>query len=104
MTIYEANTENLNELKQEGFGIIDFYSETCNPCKSLAINLDEIDNELPFIKIIKINTTQYPNLGDQYGIMAVPTLLFIKEGEIVERVVGLLNTDQLKEKISQHYY
>lgn len=104
MSIFEANINNFEELTNEGFTIVDFYSETCNPCKTLALHLKEVDADIPFINIIKVNTTQYPEFHEKYGIMAVPTIIFMKEGKEVNRYTGLMSTDEIKAKISEYYY
>ena len=99
-----ANYENYNQLLSEGFVIVDFFSETCGPCKVLAKYLEEITYELPFVNIVKVNTTTHPKLGSDNEIEAVPTIFFVKDGEILERVVGLLDQEEITEKISEYYY
>ncbi len=99
-----ANYENYNELLNQGFVIVDFFSETCGPCKVLAKVLEELAAELPFVNIAKVNTTAYPRLGMDNEIDAVPTVFFVKDGQIRERVVGLIDRDEIMEKISEHYY
>lgn len=99
-----ATYENYNELLAEGFTIVDFYSETCGPCKLFSKILEEITYELPFVNIVKVNTTNFPKLGIENEIDAVPTIFFVKDGEILERVVGVMEQDEVVEKISQYYY
>lgn len=99
-----ANYENYEKLLSEGFVIVDFYSETCGPCKILARILEEITYELPFVNIVKVNCTAYPKLGTDNDIEAVPTVFFVKDGKLLERVVGLMDQDELTEKISEYYY
>lgn len=99
-----ATYENYNELLSEGFTIVDFYSETCGPCKLFSKILEEITYELPFVNIVKVNTTNYPRLGSDNEIEAVPTIFFVKDGEILERVVGVMEQDEVMEKIGQYYY
>ncbi len=99
-----ANYENYNELLNQDFAIVDFFSDTCGPCKVLAKELEEIACELPFVNIVKVNTSSYPRLGMDNEIDAVPTIFFVKNGEILERVVGLIDQDEINEKISEHYY
>ena len=99
-----ATYDNYNELLAEGFTIVDFYSETCGPCKLFSKILEEITYELPFVNIVKVNTTNYPLLGSQNEIEAVPTIFFVKDGEILERVVGVIDQDEVMEKIGQYYY
>lgn len=99
-----ATYENYHDLLAEGFTIVDFYSETCGPCKLFSRILEEITYELPFVNIVKVNTTYYPKLGIENEIDAVPTIFFVKDGEILERVVGLMEQEEVMEKIGQYYY
>ncbi len=99
-----ANYENYEQILSEGFTLVDFYSETCGPCKVLSKILEDIACELPFVNILKVNTTFFPKLGADNNIDAVPTVFFVKDGEILERVVGLMDRDEVMEKIGEHYY
>lgn len=99
-----ANNENYDQLLSQGFTIVDFYSETCGPCKLFSKILEEIACELPFVNIVKVNTTFFPRLGMENDIEAVPTIFFVKDGKILERVVGLMDQEEVMEKISTHYY
>lgn len=104
MSIKNANAENYNELIKDGFKIVDFYSTTCVPCKAFARLLEDTSMELPFIDIVKVNITDYPLIGKENNVEAVPTVLFMKNGVQVDREVGLLSEEELTEKISRHYY
>ena len=99
-----ANYENYNELLAQGFTIVDFFSVTCGPCKLFSKILEEITYDLPFVNIVKVNLTDFPNIGEENEIDAVPTIFFVKDGEILERVVGVMEQEEVMEKISQHYY
>lgn len=99
-----ANYDNYKELISQGFVLVDFYSETCGPCKVLSKILEEITYELPFVNIVKVNCTFWPKLGTENEVDAVPTVLFIKDGKILERVVGLMDREEVMEKIGEHYY
>jgi thioredoxin 1 len=104
MSIKVATDENYEALLQEGFNIVDFYTTTCVPCKMFSKVLEEITYEYPFVNIIKVNTTDYPKLGSQNKIEAVPTVLFVKDGKILERSVGAMSEDEVTEKIGEYYY
>lgn len=99
-----ANYENYDSLLSEGFTLVDFYSETCGPCKVLSKILEEITYELPFVNIVKVNCTFYPMLGEKNAIDAVPTVFFVKDGQILERVVGLMDREEVMGKIGEYYY
>ncbi len=59
--IQQANSENFESLVQDGFVIVDFYGTTCVPCKLFARILEDLDDEIPFLNIVKLNTTDNPN-------------------------------------------
>ena len=59
--IQQANSENFESLVQDGFVIVDFYGTTCVPCKLFARILEDLDAEIPFLNIVKLNTTAWPN-------------------------------------------
>ena len=99
-----ANEENFEELLKGEFVIVDFFSTTCGPCKVLSRLLENIEFDMPFISLVKVNVTDHPLLGQKYEIDAVPTLFFMKNGEMKEREVGLISEDEIKEKIGEYYY
>lgn len=104
MAIQYATNDNFNELVDEDFAIVDFYSDTCVPCKMFAKILENLDGEIPFLNIVKVNTSSDPELGDRFKIQAVPTVMFFKDGDCVETHLGVLNHDQVKERISKYMY
>ncbi|WP_312113424.1 thioredoxin family protein [Brevibacillus reuszeri] len=104
MAIHEATADNYKDIIKEGFVIVDFYSETCSPCKVFSKILDNIEFEIPFVNIVKVNGTKYPELSEEYGIQAVPTVLFYKDNVIVERHLGVIEPEQLKEMIVKYMY
>jgi thiol-disulfide isomerase/thioredoxin len=104
MKITMANYENYNDLLAEGFSIVDFFTDSCGPCKVFAKILEEVAADLPFLNIVKVNLSDFPKLGAELKIDAVPTVIFAKDGKELERVVGLMSADEVMEKISQYYY
>ncbi len=104
MSVIYADNENYKELISEGFVLVDFYSETCVPCKLFSKILENIEYELPFVNVVKVNTTKHPKLGNDNDITAVPTILFIKDGQELERNVGVLSEDEVKERVGRYYY
>lgn len=104
MSIQFAEKETFDELISDGFVIVDFFSTTCSPCKMLSIVLEDIDAELPFIDIVKVNITDCPDLSERFHISAVPTLHFYKNGTLVEKHVGLLSDAEIREMIRAYLY
>ena len=69
--------------------LVDFWAEWCGPCKMIAPLLDELATEYDGqVKIGKINTDEQQQLASEYGIRSIPTLLFFKNGQVVNQMVG----------------
>lgn len=104
MGIQLATEENFEELIKEDFVIVDFYSTTCGPCKLFSKILEDIEAEIPFVNIVKLNTTDYPEVGSKYNVRAVPTIQFYKDGVLKETRVGVMNQTEVKAAIAEYMY
>lgn len=104
MAIIHADDNNYEELIKEGFVIVDFYSDTCGPCKMLSPVLDELSFELPFLKIVKYNTTQNKEVARKNKVFGVPTLFFYKDGEKLGESVGYSDLEELKDIVKKYLY
>ena len=75
--------------------LIDFYADWCGPCKMLAPILEEID----FIDVLKINVDQFPELSAKFGVMSIPTLVLMENGEEKTREIGFKTLEDIKEMV-----
>ena len=76
--------------------LIDFWAEWCGPCKALSPIIDELAGEYAGkVKIAKLDVDAEPGLAGQYGILSIPMVALFKDGEVVERSVGLKPKDRL---------
>lgn len=80
--------------------MIDFFAEWCGPCKMLLPIVEELAGEYDGkVKIVKVNVDDSPETAQKYGVMSIPTLVFVKGGEEVDRAQGALPKDALKAKL-----
>ena len=77
--------------------LVDFWAEWCGPCKMIAPVLDELAAEYDGkVKIGKVNIDEYQQIAINYGINSIPTLLFFKNGQVADQVVGMRSKRDLK--------
>lgn len=82
--------------------VVDFWAPWCGPCKMIAPVLEELAEEYAGrVKIVKLNTDENQNTAAQYGIQGIPTLLFMKNGKEMDKLVGAAPKPRLKSKIEE---
>src|ERR1700761_6640791 len=101
VTLTQENFET-EVLKSSKPVLVDFWAEWCGPCKMIAPLLDELASEYDSrLRIGKINIDEEQQLAAQYGIRAIPTLLFFKNGEVAGQIVGMCSKRDLKSNIDK---
>ncbi len=103
-TINEDNFEN-EILNFEGLTVIDFWAEWCNPCKIFGPIFEKVSKEYDEnknVKFAKVNIDKAKELSVEYDIMSIPTLMLMKNGEVIDKKVGLLEKKDLKEIIENN--
>ena len=100
LNITEENFEN-EVLKSTGSVIVDFYADWCGPCKMMAPVIEGIAEELgDAINVGKVNSDENMELVEKYGIMSIPTILVIKEGNVVKTFVGVTDKTTIINEIN----
>ena len=89
-------------MKSPGLVMVDFWAVWCGPCQMVAPIVDELANEYAGkVKVRKLNTDENPEVAGRYQVMSIPTILFFKNGQVVEKLVGARPKRQFKEMIDQ---
>lgn len=98
MALVKGTKENFKAevLEEKGVVLVDFGANWCGPCRSLLPILEEVAGEDSSKKIVKIDIDEQQELASEYKIMSVPTILVFKNGEVVDKSVGLIQKDEVK--------
>ena len=75
--------------------LVDFYADWCGPCKMLSPTVDEVAAENDDIKVVKVNVDESQEVAIKYQVMSIPTLVVIKNGNEVNRSVGLIDKEEI---------
>lgn len=89
------------ETKFSGLTVVDFFATWCGPCKMIAPLLDQLETQFKDAHFFKVDVDQVPDVSAENGITHMPTILFFKNGEKVETVVGA-NVQKIRATIQQH--
>ncbi|MBL7072352.1 MAG: thioredoxin [Candidatus Omnitrophica bacterium] len=90
-------------LESSGAVMVDFWAEWCGPCKMLAPVIGEIAKEYEGkVKVCKLDVEKGPETAKKYGVMNIPTVIFFKDGEVVDKIVGLAAKNDIISKINRY--
>ena len=98
MSVLKITSENYEEevLKSDKTVLIDFYADWCGPCKMMSPIIDQIAEEkADSIKVGKVNVDENQDLAMEYGVMSIPTLVIIKNGQVEKTFVGLRDKGEI---------
>ena len=99
----DVNSFDTEVIKSDKVTVVDFFADWCGPCRKLSPIIEEIEQELSDkVKFTKINTDENIPLAQNFQISGIPTLLVFKNGELVERMVGLMPKNSIITNIEKY--
>ena len=96
----ELTAENFEATISEGVTLVDFWAPWCGPCRMIAPVIEELAEDYDEkAKICKVNTDEEQDIAIKFGIRSIPTIMFFKDGELVDQMVGAASKAAFAEKI-----
>lgn len=104
--ILEATDANFEQEIEQGAGLqmIDFWAAWCGPCRMIAPIVEDLADEYDTkgLRVAKVDVDSNPSTATRFNVTSIPSILFFKDGELIDRVVGAVPRASLEEKILQH--
>lgn len=98
MSVIHLENENFEELIKNKKVVVDFYTTWCGPCKMFGPVFEKVSNESS-ITFIKIDVDAHEDIARKYGIMSIPTVVLLNNGEVEKKHMGFMTEDELKKFI-----
>lgn len=90
-------------LKSDKITIVDFFATWCMPCRALAPILENAHNELgDAVKVVKIDVDESEQIARKYGVLSIPTMVIMKDGKELDRMVGLTNKQAIIDRVNKN--
>ena len=101
--VFELGDENFDSEIKSGKWAVDFWASWCGPCKMMAPHFEEAASESSDVKFGKVDTQAYPAIAQKYEIRSIPCIIFYKDGEEVGRSIGLVDKEELVERMNDAF-
>ncbi|ADG92105.1 thioredoxin [Arcobacter nitrofigilis DSM 7299] len=97
----ELTQDNFEATVKEGISMVDFWAPWCGPCRMLAPVIDELAGDFEGkANICKVNTDEEQDLAVKFGVRSIPTVIFLKDGEVVDQMIGAASKQAFSDKIN----
>ena len=96
---YNSSDMEFENLSKNHLTLVDFWATWCGPCRMMAPIVEALADEMPDVTFAKVNVDENADVAMDLGIQAIPTLILYKDGEVVERLIGVTPKEELKKTI-----
>ncbi len=98
--VHHLDSSNFDDfIRSKKIAVVDFWAEWCAPCFLLAPIIEELARDYPNVGFGKLNSDESPEIAGRYGVMSLPTVLFFKDGEPVDAVIGAVPREVIEERL-----
>ena len=100
--VLQLNDSNFVDQVAQGITLVDFWAPWCGPCRMQSPIIDEIANQVGGkAKVAKVNVDESTSVASSFGVQSIPTLLVLKDGQVVQKYVGVQSQDKLLDALNQ---
>ena len=100
LLLYVSDESFQGVIENKGSVLVDFWAPWCGPCLAMAPAIEELATEYKGrVKVAKLNVDESPATAEKYGIKGIPTILFFKDGKLVDTLTGLMPKDRLEKSL-----
>jgi thioredoxin 1 len=86
-------------LESESPVLVDFWAPWCGPCRIIAPSLEELNDEIDNLRVVKLNVDENQQTAAQYNVMSIPTLIVFKNGEAAKTIIGAMPKKRLQQEL-----
>lgn len=98
-----VNAEKFNEIRANGKVVVDFFADWCGPCKALGPIMEEVSADYPDVTFVKVNVDDAQSLAREFGVMSIPYVFMLEDGEVKNRFLGLQDKETVKAEIDKAF-
>lgn len=100
--VKEITDQNFAQETDNGVTLVDFWATWCGPCRMQSPVIEDLAEEMDNVNFTKMDVDENPKTPQSFGIMAIPTLMIKKDGEVVEKLTGYQAKEQLRSKLEEY--
>ena len=102
MNVINLDDTNFNQTIESGVVLLDFWAQWCGPCRMIAPVIEELAIDFKgLVNVCKVNTDEEQDIAQRYDIRSIPTIIILKDGEVVETMIGAKSKEEMSTKISR---